>query len=139
MENENKLGQLGVLAARVEKNLKDIADFDMAGLAPWWPTLQEKSLAINEDLRILLPLAAEVHPSMVVPVNKMKAAVVKMRIDSYNRMNDVTAGGHQEPEVCEAMKAHGIELCSSKRAEVFCLEECPYQARCLSPTEGTIS
>lgn len=129
--------QLRVLIARVEKNLRDIESLDMAGLTPWWPTLEAKARAINDDLRIALPLAAEVQPYMVDEICKLKEAVVNFRIDSYNRMNDVTAGGHQEAEVCFAMKAHGITNQNSQRGIEFCLNECPYQTRCLA-TEPAI-
>lgn len=143
MKNEGKLEQLRVLIARVEKKLKDIKTLDMAGLSPWWPTLEQKTLAIYEDLRILLPLATEVQPYMAKQINTMKGAVVAMRIDSYNRMNDVTASiaagkpVHQEPEICEAMRGHGIDDPTSRRAIEFCIYECPYQLRCLATEPGT--
>lgn len=132
MKNEGKLGQLRVLIDRITKNVKDIENLDMAGLSPWWPTLEQKALTINEDLRILLPLAAEVKPLMVKEIISLKEAVVNMRIDSYNLMNDVTAGEHQDPELYDVMKAHGFKDHYSQRAQDFCVNECPYQARCLA-------
>lgn len=138
MKTDMKLRRLRVLIDRINKNLDDIEDFDMAALAPWWPTLEARALAITEDLPILLGLAAEVQPVMAREILSLKEAVVNMRIDSYNRMNDITASMaagepvHQEPEVCEAMKARGISDHKTECAQDFCLEECPYQARCLA-------
>lgn len=148
MKNEGKSEQLRVLIARINKNLEDIENLDMASLSPWWPTLSEKALAINEDLRILLPLAAEVQPAMAKEILTLKEAVVNMRISSYNLMNDMAmeAAGRpvpQEWEGCEAMKAHGIFACPAVRAfgtstpeELraieFCINECRHQTRCLA-------
>ena len=147
MKNDKKLKHLRVLIDRINRNLKDIEHLHMASLSPLWAELEKKALAIYEDLRILLPLAAEVQPPMIELINTLREAVVAMRIDSYNRLNDVTASiaagepVHQEPTVCEAMLAHGISDPTSQRAIDYCTSECPYQLRCLAtePAKGTIS
>ena len=136
MANESKLEQIRSLIARVEKNLQDIESLDMAGLAPWWPTLSEKALAINEDLRVLIPLAAEVHPVMVKEIRLLKEQVVNMRIDCYNRLGDVTAGERKDPELCGSMKAHSYQDHYSQHAQDFCISECPHQDRCLATEPG---
>ena len=138
MKSEGKSKQFKILMARIGQNVKDIENLSMADLYPWWPTLEEKAKAVSDDLRILLPLAAEMQPYMVKRLNTLKEAVVNMRISAYNLMNDVTqsaAAGkpvHQEKEICEAMKAHGITHPNSPRGIGFCTHECPYQARCLA-------
>ncbi len=139
MNYKSKLKHIRDLIARIEKNLADIEGLAMADLSPMWSTLSEKSLAINEDLRILLPLAAEVQPVMVKEIRLLKEQVVNMRIDSYNRMNDITAGAHGDPVICESMRAHGCKDHYSQWAQDFCISECPYQARCLANEPGSIS
>lgn len=40
MNNERKLELIKTMLARIGQNLKDIEIQNMAGLTPWWPTLE---------------------------------------------------------------------------------------------------
>ncbi len=89
MKNESKLEQLQIIVTRINLNFDTLSRFNMADLPNWWKGLEETALGIVDDLRIALPLAAEVQPLMVEAIINLKEAVVNMRIDSFNRMKEV--------------------------------------------------